>query len=240
VRRALRPLAGELRWLVDPTDPLRVHNRHLAAAFATRQPGVVVAQGRLIPTEGHMVKSQARFVVRLMARYTWIVEVLEIGFNAGHSSHLFLASRPEVRVTSFDLGDHEYVDMVKGLIDRRFPGRHELIKGDSRTTVPEFAREHPTRRFDLIYIDGGHDDEVAAADIANCAPLAGPRALVMMDDLEPARDYGVGPTRAWTDAVESGLVEERVLVEDGFPLTEVPVAQVDPDRVVWALGRYRR
>jgi hypothetical protein len=44
-----------------------------------------------------------------------------------------------------------------------FPGRHELITGDSRETVPAFADEYPTRAFDLIYIDGGHDYEIAKA-----------------------------------------------------------------------------
>ncbi len=233
-----RALAGEIRWLVDPADPLGPYNRQLAMAFARRFPRAVAAEGRMLPTEGHMVKAQARFIQRLMARYTWITRVAEVGFNAGHSSYLFLSSRPEVEVVSFDLGEHPYVDMVKELIDRKFPGRHRLVKGDSRTTVPEHASAHPGVAYDLVYIDGGHDYEVAKADIANCAALSGPRTLVLMDDLEPSRDYGVGPVRAWGEAIADGLVGDSLLLEDGFPLTELPVTTVDPDCVVWALARY--
>lgn len=234
-----RAVAGELRWLMDPGDPLGPFNRQLAGAFARRRRRAVAAEGRLIPTEGHMVKAQARFIARLMARYTWINRVMEIGFNAGHSSYLFLSARPGVEVVSFDLGEHDYLDMVKELIDRRFPGRHQLVKGDSRQTVPAYAAAHPDASFDLVYIDGGHDYEVAKADVANCAALSGPRSLVLMDDLEPGRDYGVGPVRAWREAIADGLLDETVLVEDGFPLTELPVDTVDPHRVVWALGKYR-
>lgn len=235
-----RALAGEVRRLVDPADPLRAYNTQLVRAFATTQPKAVVKERRLVPTEGHMVKEQARFVSQLMARYPWVTDVMEIGFNAGHSSYLFLSSRPDVRVVSFDLGDHDYVGLAKGLIDRRFPGRHELVLGDSRTTVPAFAREHPDRRFDLAFIDGGHDYEVAKADIANCRALATPKTIVLMDDLDPSKSYGVGPVRAWTEAIADGMVEQTAILEEGFPLTELPLESVDPGRVVWALGRYRQ
>ncbi|MGH9091495.1 MAG: class I SAM-dependent methyltransferase [Acidimicrobiales bacterium] len=233
-----RALAGELRWLVDPTDPLRPYNASLARVFATRWPKAVVGEARLMPTEGHMIKAQARFVRQLVLRYPWVTDVVEIGFNAGHSSYLFLSSRPDVRVVSFDLGDHDYVGPAKELIDRRFPGRHELVLGDSRQTVPAYAGDHPDRRFDLAFIDGGHDYEVARADIANCRALATPRTIVLMDDLQPGRAFGEGPVRAWSEAVASGAVEQTALVEEGFPLTELPLESVDPDRVVWALGRY--
>jgi len=185
-----------------------------------------------------MVKTQARFIEQLMARYDTVRDVVEIGFNAGHSSYLFLSARPDVRVLSFDLGDHEYIDLTKGLIDRLFPGRHELIKGDSRVTVPAFADEHPGRSFDLIYIDGGHEYEVAKADIDNCRRLSTLRSLVVMDDLEPHHEWGVGPSQAWREAQERGLIEEELLVEDGFPLTGLGLDDLRPGTIVWAVGKY--
>ncbi len=226
---------------MDPTDPLRPYNRRLASCFA-RQRVRRLRSGdglRLFPIEGHSLKSQAVFVQQLMRRYTGIREVVEIGFNAGHSSYLFLSARPDVKVLSFDLGDHDYVDMAKGLIDQLFPGRHELIKGDSTKTVPAFSEAHPGRTFDLIYIDGGHEYEVAKADIEHCAPLSTAESIVLMDDLEPHNEWGVGPARAWREAQAEGLVEERLLVEDGFPLAGLGLDDVRPGTIVWGLGRYR-
>ncbi len=240
--QALRVLGGEVRWLLDPGDPLRSYNRRLAQAFARRRlHGESVEQGktlRLFPIEGHSVKAQARFVQRLMRRYDTIREVVEIGFNAGHSSYLFLSARPDVRVLSFDLGDHDYIDMAKALIDRLFPGRHELIQGDSTTTVPEFADAHPEKTFDLIYIDGGHEYEVARADIEHCARLSTSDSLLLMDDLEPDHEWGAGPARAWREAQAEGLIDEQLLVEDGFPLAGLTLDDVRSDGVVWGLGHY--
>ncbi len=238
---ALRVLGGEVRWLVDRTDPLRPYNRRLASAFAGQRVRRSRTGGglRLFPIEGHSLKAQALFIHRLMRRYTAIHEVLEIGFNAGHSSYLFLSARPDVKVLSFDLGDHDYVDMAKALIDQLFPGRHELIKGDSTTTVPAYGETHPGTTFDLIYIDGGHAYEVARADLQNCARLSTARSVLLMDDLEPSHEWGVGPARAWREAQAQGMVTEDLLVEDGFPLAGLGLDDVRPDAVVWGLGRYR-
>ena len=118
-----------------------------------------------IPTEGYMLKSQAQFFHQMMLHEPWVRDVLEVGFNGGHSSWIFLSSRPDVKVTSFDLGEHGYVQMTKSIVDGLAPGRHELILGDSRDTIPEFVENNVGRQFDLIYIDGGHDFDVAQADI---------------------------------------------------------------------------
>lgn len=225
--------------LADVTGPLSPHDRKLARAFASRLPEVVIRGHGLIPVEGHMTVVQARFFLRVLHRYPWLTNVIEIGFNAGHSSYLFLSSRPDVRVLSFDLGEGHAVNVAKRLIDQRFPGRHELILGDSRETVPTFADANPGRQFDLIFIDGGHQYEVASSDITNGARFSNPRSLIIMDDVDPTRGYGVGPASAWGEAVASGLVDQLLLMEDGFPLCGTAVADVRPIIRAWAVGRYR-
>ena len=71
-----------------------------------------------------------------------VKNVMEIGFNAGHSSELFLQTNPNIRVTSFDIGQYNCVNVGKKFIDEKFSGRHTLIKGDSLKTVPEFASKN--------------------------------------------------------------------------------------------------
>jgi hypothetical protein len=38
-----------------------------------------------------------------------------------------------------------------------YPDRHKLIIGDSIITIPKFINENKNIKFDIIFIDGGHD-----------------------------------------------------------------------------------
>lgn len=123
------------------------------------------------------------FFRRLLAENPSITRILRIGFNAGHSSYVFLGARPDITVVSFDLGGHAFVAKAKAFMDGKFPGRHTLALGDSRETIPRYSAEHRSATFDLIFIDGDHDDDVAVADLLNCRAMARPSGLVVMDDL---------------------------------------------------------
>jgi len=132
---------------------------------------------------------------------------MEIGFNAGHSAETFLQNTTG-HVTSFDLGEHPYVHVAKEYIDTMYPGRHTLILGDSRETVPQCKDT-----FDLLFIDGGHEYDIAKEDLKNCIPLAKPEAIFIMDDTiytpEWVQAYTVGPTQAWleSDVVKVGAMD---------------------------------
>ena len=57
--------------------------------------------------------------------------VLEIGFNCGHSSEVFLGADPDLTVTSFDIGTHQYTAYGKQFIDNQ-----------SRTPYSYLGRQH--------------------------------------------------------------------------------------------------
>ena len=153
--------------------------------------------------------------------------IMEIGFNAGHSALLFLENTPpETKVVSFDLGEYAYVFAAKRYIDSVFPGRHTLVTGDSTFTIPNYE-DHvahrmnnpvtaPPHKFDLIFIDGGHQDDIPLKDIINSRRLArSNETIVAIDDIcrVPARHahYTVEPTKAWEQMVDAGFIHE-----DGF------------------------
>lgn len=140
-------------------------------------------------------------------------QILEIGFNAGHSSELFLNLNSEITVVSFDLGIYDSVLVGKEYIDKKFPGRHTLILGDSTQTVPKYSQENPNMKFDFIFIDGGHEYSIAKADLDNCRVLADNNTIVAIDDTiftsyDWMHFYNKGPTKAWIEGINSGLVKQ--------------------------------
>ena len=185
------------------------------------------------PVEGSSDATELDYLAGL-ARVSGVQTIGEIGFNGGFSSHTFLAANPDAAVCSFDLAEHDYVTPAKRHIDEEFPGRHTLVVGDSTRTVPAFHQLHPTLRFDLIFIDGGHSPEVAAADLVNMSAFATERTVVVVDDITPWVHWGRGPTDAWEHAVARGLVIQDELVKDGVVVTTVE----PPGERSWVVGRY--
>jgi Methyltransferase domain len=84
------------------------------------------------------------------------------------------------------------------LMERRFPERFHFIEGDSRQVPPNW--QVPC---DAIFADGGHDYDVAAADIRNMAKNArSSRTVLIVDDIcerciNAGKIWMRGPTRAW-------------------------------------------
>ena len=179
--------------------------------------------------EGGAGVAQADYLEQL-ARTSGSTAIAEIGFNIGFSSLAFLESSPAATVVSFELDRRPSVELAKDFVDVRYPGRHELVVGDSRETVPLCEAD----RFDLVYVDGGHDYEIAAADIANAARVAKPGGLIVVDDLAPWHAWGEGPHQAWQEAVAAGLIDPIESFVDG---QRVDVF-AGPGVWAWGTGRF--
>jgi predicted O-methyltransferase YrrM len=140
------------------------------------------------------------------------INIMEIGFNAGHSAEVFLNNNNNLILTSFDLGEHNYVATAKKYIDSVYPDRHKLILGDSSKTIPLFIKENKDTKFDFIFIDGGHNYEMAKTDMENCKFLAHKDTIVALDDTifkkEWEKYYTIGPTRTWTEHIQQQKIVE--------------------------------
>lgn len=161
--------------------------------------------------EGHcgQVDAQREDLLRITSQPN--SKVMEIGFNAGHSAETFLLNNPTLTLVSFDIGEHAYLLEGKKYIDKTFPGRHTLILGDSTASVPNYIAHNPDVKFDVIFIDGGHDYPVCSADMANSMKLAHNDTILIMDDttytIGWAVGYTIGPTQVWTEYEHAGLVK---------------------------------
>jgi hypothetical protein len=62
--------------------------------------------------------------------------VLEIGFNAGHSALLMLTANPSLFLTCIDLCEHEYTMPCIEYLHNIFGNRINLIQGNSLVALP--------------------------------------------------------------------------------------------------------
>lgn len=154
---AAEPLFAEISKICQATGEAVEGN----CFYFHKQLGSAVAAAELLPKQ-----------MNIFSLGRAATDILEIGFNAGHSTLLFLLANPATHVTCFDICEHAYTRPCFEFIERTFPGRCELIAGDSTKTVPAFVRDNPGRRFDLVHIDGCHEAAVAELDFWNCYGLA--------------------------------------------------------------------
>ena len=108
------------------------------------------------------------------------VDIMEIGFNAGHSGLLYLLSNNYSRIQFFDLGEHKYSRPCFEYLNEKFPNRLNVVWGDSTITIPRSFGAV----FDFIHIDGGHSRFVAESDFHHSKPLASNNCLVIIDDTD--------------------------------------------------------
>lgn len=121
--------------------------------------------------------------------------ICEVGMNTGMSTMALLLGSPTATVTSYDIGEWSCVRPAKDYLDRKFPGRHTLVLGDTKKTLwtPE-----PMGLWDLTFIDGGHDFETAWADICSLCTIS--RHLIIDDIQMP------GVKKAYDQAIEKQMI----------------------------------
>lgn len=165
----------------------------------------------VVVTEGHIgdCPEYCMFLSNIINNSNFIVNAMEIGMNAGHSTNALLSGNWQLNLVSFDLGSHDYVLTAKRYIDLYYPGRHTLIIGNSMSTVQIYANT-TDKKFDLIFIDGGHDGNTCYADLINCKRLAHKNTVLILDDyiIDSKERHVQGPLNSWNELVSINFIKQ--------------------------------
>jgi phosphoenolpyruvate carboxylase len=144
---------------------------------------------------------------------------------------VFKVSRDEV------WGEHVDPELVKSV---------EQLTGTSVEVLARLVKEKP--RFDLIFIDAGHDLFSVVHDLCYSAQLLAEGGLILMDDFAPLEDFGIGTcmvvshARRWFDSVQ--IIQSEGVIFGGAQHADTPRGMVvltglrkapvvDPWRMLW-------
>lgn len=137
-------------------------------------------------------KSYIPFQGFLSKRHTYALfaaannNILEIGFNAGHSALLALTANPELTYTAVDICQHAYTVPCYEFLKSKFGDRINLIQGDSRLIIPNLPFTHPglCETIDGWIIDGSHFLQDAGWDIENVINVSKNHDRLLFDDTD--------------------------------------------------------
>lgn len=107
-------------------------------------------------------------------------DILEIGFNSGLSTLVFLLANDKVKVTSVDVMGHPYATPCYEYLKEVFKDRINVVQGDSVTILPIVLQTKSD--FDGYFVDGGHSEDVVGSDFYNIIKYANNGVEICADD----------------------------------------------------------
>lgn len=139
-------------------------------------------------------------------------DVLEIGFNAGHSAAIFLHSNPYMTLTCVDIGFHKYTEVCYLHLKEIYGDRIQLIICDSKN-MTHHLDERYYRKFDGVHVDGYHFNFHFVNDTMSVLKYLRDNALFIMDDVQ---DVSI---QSWVNIMQNTYLFTKPKIE--FMETEI-------------------
>jgi hypothetical protein len=124
-------------------------------------------------------------IVNYVANHIQPKNILEIGFNAGHSASMWL-TKTSANITSVDIKFGICHQLGSELLKKKFPDRFNFIHCDSTKVYDQIKDNY----YDLIIVDGGHGKDVCLSD-CNLALKLGAKYM-LVDDIIVMKDVRDG------------------------------------------------
>ena len=125
--------------------------------------------------------------IRKVCELTKPTSILEIGFNMGYSSALWLHFT-DAKVVAVDISDKDETLLAAKILKELYPDRFEFVLSDSKHLYEKIK----DRQFDFIFIDGDHEDDGVMADMQLAKDLN--IHNICLDDWLPQFGPGVQPS----------------------------------------------
>lgn len=114
--------------------------------------------------EGHMVASERTIqALSKVLQDTEAKRLFEIGFNAGHSAHMWLELDAKLHVKSIDICRHNYTEPNAHKMKKRYGDRFDFSNTNS-----QYLRPDQVAGFDTYFIDGDHSVKGISNDLILC------------------------------------------------------------------------
>lgn len=131
------------------------------------------------------LRAHSLFAVKTIVAIVKPQRVLEIGFDRGSSSAMWLGLS-DASVVSIDISDDPELHRAVAVLQNRYPGRLEFICSDSAKA--EIDPRLRLQQFDMAFIDGDHTEDGVLRDLMMVRSLNIP--WVALDDW--LADFGPG------------------------------------------------
>jgi predicted O-methyltransferase YrrM len=124
-------------------------------------------------------------ILKDIVKRTGVKNILEIGFNAGHSCLSWLLSSDDTRVIGLDI---HYPERSVDYLRNNYGDRFFFVHADSNTLSENDSIQQWENEFDLIFIDGDHSYDAVKRDLKNSLRL-NPKYIVFDDVRHPSHSY---------------------------------------------------
>ena len=166
--------------------------------------------------EGHVVPDNNTCrMVHVIRKLTRCQNVLEIGFNYGHSAYTFMSMNKELVYHSVDIGQYEHTLVNAKKIKEVFGDRFEFTQKSSFDIDPTTIGH-----YDMVFIDGDHSTEGMSSDMNLCRD-AGVEYILIDDYVDCiSKELGIYPKQLVNHYLSKPDFPYRRVQEFAYPATD--------------------